>query len=101
MQKAAFHLQEATRYGNYKADLLYAWTMQKINNNFDFIAHLKVMLEKYTKSPKYEQGTLLHIAMHYHYKKNDLKNTLTYLLKAIEFDPQSRRLAVLHDPKNI
>lgn len=94
MQKAAFHLLEASRYGNYKADLLYAWSLLKINKNFDFVAHLKSMLEKYTKFPKFQQQTLLHIAMHYHYKKNDLQNTLPYLLKAIEFDPQSRQLEV-------
>ena len=92
-QQALPYLEEAAKNANYAAVLDLANCKKKLDRNFDYIQHFKMMLIKHKLQANCKQQILLHIGMHY-YNKNDYINAAKYLLEAIEFNIDSCQLTV-------
>lgn len=94
---AAECFEKAAKNGNYRADLQYCIVMRKLlRNKFNVVAHLVQMLVKYDSYPAFKLQTFLHIGMQYVFTKSSLKDALPYFLNAIEMNPQSELLKVVH-----
>ena len=90
---AKVYLEEATKIGNYGADMDLIPCNKSLDANFDCIGHLQKMVEKYGSNKYQKMQCLLHIAMQY-YKKKDYVNSAEYFKQAIDLDIESQQLKV-------
>ncbi|XP_014218205.1 uncharacterized protein LOC106646639 [Copidosoma floridanum] len=91
-QMAALYYSKGAEKGNYKADLQYAKCMSIINKKFNYVKHLDEMLTRHNKNTTLVQQIFLHTAMQFYFIKIDIKNALTYFLKAIQISPKNKQL---------
>ncbi|KAK2578305.1 hypothetical protein KPH14_002581 [Odynerus spinipes] len=92
MKEALEFFKKAGELHNYPAEMdyvKYGWKAKLL----DPLIHLQSMLVKYDRFNERKQEICLNIAICY-YQRQDMKRAIEYYLKAIEIDPNSKKLKI-------